>query len=919
MSARAVTPRTGRQAAGRPASRRTLAAPGGLRTEFLVEPIAIDTASPRFSWSIEQPGRGVVDTHGQVVVAALDPASGDPGRVLWDSGRHPSDGLPRAAYGGPPLAAGRTYTWRVRWWDARGRVSPWSGWARFGTGLRPEDWAARWITKRRFATIRVPGTFLLGEYLGDYVHRHAAYLRTEFALHGPVRRAVLHHCGLGFAEVRLNGARVGDSVLDPGQTDYGRGALYVAHDVTALLRAENALGVLLGNGRHEACYGFGPPRLILQLEIEYTDGSRDRVTSDPARWRAAHGALAENGIYLGERYDARLERPGWDRPGFDDRGWERAVAVDGPPLRVQALEPIRVTRSIRPRAITRPKPGTFVFDFGENVAGWARLAVRGRRGREVRLRFAETLLPDGTINTAPNENARAMDVYVLRGGGPETWEPRFTYHGFRYVELTGFPGVPTKRALLARVVHSAVDSTGSFSCSHPLINQIHENVRRSQLSNLHSVPTDCCQRDERLGWLGDVQLAAEQSVFNFGMAPFYEKLLADIRDAQRADGALPDAVPAFVKRLYPADPAWGTAYVTIAWLLYLYYGDARVLHEHYDGMRRWVDFLDRHARGGIQSTLGKYGDWCPPGSIPPRKTPLALTATVYALHDTRRLAEIAALLGRRGDARVLAARARRIERAFNHTFMDRGRYTSLSQRPQDRDPSQTSQALPLALGLVPGRFRRRAIEELVFSVERRCDAHLDTGILGTRYVPEVLSDTGHHELAFRLATQTSYPGWGYMIAEGATTLWERWELLAGPSMNSHNHVMLGSIDAWFYRYLAGVRCRAPGWRALEIKPHLARGLDHAAAEVRTVRGTVRAAWERRERVVALAAEIPIGARAEIFLPAPGSPATVRESGRVVVRRDRPGARAAGLTFAGREDAWLRFAAGSGQYDFQVRW
>jgi alpha-L-rhamnosidase len=728
---------------------------------------------------------------------------------------------------------------------------------------------------------------------------------------------VIFVCGLGFAEVRLNGRKVGDHVLDPGQTDYARWALYSAYDVTGDLGERAAIGVVLGNGRHESCYGFGSPRLILQLRIDYEDGSRDLVVSDAERWRCSHGPVLENGIYLGERYDARLEFRGWDLPGFNDRGWERPSATDGPPLHAQALEPIRVARGIVPKSVTRPGPGVWIFDFGENIAGWARLSVGGPRGTEVRLRFAETLHPDGTLNTLNNENARATDFYVLKGEGIEVWEPRFTYHGFRYVELTGFPGVPTKDALEARVVHSAVERTGTFHCSNPLINRIHENVLRGQLSNLHSVPTDCCQRDERMGWLGDAQLAAEESIFNFALAPLYEKLLEDIRQAQRGDGSLPDAVPAYVKRLYPADPAWATAYVTIAWYLYLYYGDTRVLERHYGPMRRYVDFLHRQAERGIQRRLGKYGDWCPPGSIAPRKTPLAFTATWYYLHDTMLLGRIAAVLGRKRDAQLLSARGTRITRAFNREFMVEGCYSSLSQRSRDRDPSQTSQALPLHLDIVPRHLRRRAFEELVYAVERRSDAHLDTGIIGTRYVPEVLSENGRHDLAFRLATRTSYPSWGYMIAEGATTVWERWEKLTGPSMNSHNHIMLGSIDAWFYKFLAGFSCLEPGWRALAIRPYLAAGLEFVAAKVRTVRGHVGSCWEMTSDGLVLSAEIPVGARADIFVPVGDSSSEVKESGRSVARERRAERRVPAIEFVGAEGDWLRFRTGSGAYQFEV--
>lgn len=394
---------------------------------------------------------------------------------------------------------------------------------------------------------------------------------------------------------------------EPAWTDYHRNALYSTYDITDLLKSRTAVGIILENGRHIRNYGHNVPKAACRIEVEYTSGAREIVQTDGS-WKASHGPILENGIYCGERYDARLEAAGWSEPGFDDASWEKASFLQGPPLSSQMMPPIRVCETIDPVKVTSPKPGVHVFDFGQNFTGWARLSVRGPRGTEVRLRHAELLNEDGTLNTLPNENADSEDVYVLKGGDVETYEPRFTYHGFRYIELIGFPGKPGVDALQGRFVHSDVPRTGSFRSSNDLINRVHRNILWGQLSNLMSIPTDCPQRDERHGWLGDAHLSAEEAILNFDMAAFYTKYLEDIRLAQKEDGSLPDVVPAYLPKLYPADPAWSSAYAILVWLMYRYYGDTRVIERHYLPLKRYVEFLGRNAEDHIIRKLGKYGD-----------------------------------------------------------------------------------------------------------------------------------------------------------------------------------------------------------------------------------------------------------------------------------------------------------------------
>lgn len=888
--------------------------PDRLRCEYLGEPLGVDTAAPRLAWLVESPDRGDRPTAWQVLVAsspqllALD--QGD----LWDTGRTEAAGMPSVEYAGRPLPSSSRCFWKVRWWDGQDRPSPWSEQASFVTGfLYPGDWRPKWITARQVSEFRSRGTVLLGHAGPDEVQACGLYLRREFALRERAALAVIFISGLGHYELRLNGEKVGTSVLDPGWTDFRKKALYASHDVTGLVRDKNAIGVILGNGRHVPGYGYDRPKLACRIEVEYESGEREVLFADES-WRTSGGPLRENGLYYGERYDARIDIDGWDRPGFDDRGWDKAVSVEGYPLASQMMPPVRVCDRLAPRSVSRLPSGAAVFDFGQNFSGWTRLRVAGPAGTEVRLRHAELLNEDGTLNLGPNENAEATDVYILRGGGTEVHEPRFTYHGFRYVEMTGYPGEPGSDALEGLFVHSDVARTGWFRSSNELINKIHENVLWGQLSNLMSIPTDCPQRDERHGWLGDAHLSAEEAVYNFDMAAFYAKFLDDIRLAQREDGSLPDIAPAYLPRLYPADPAWSSAYAALVELLWTHYGDSRAVAAHYAGLKRYVEFLGRNADRGIVRKLGKYGDWCPPGGIVPKKTPVELTSTWYYYHDVLVLGRLAAVLGRSEEAREYARLAETIKTAFNGAFLGETQYEAVRMSAVDTYPNQTSNVLPLYLDMVPAIKKDAVVASLVQSVVRQQDYHLDTGILGTRYLLDVLTAQGQAETAWRVATQRSYPGWGYMLAEGATTLWERWEKLTGPAMNSQNHIMLGSIDAWFYRVLAGLSPLGPGWRKVRIRPHPLGDLSFVEARVDTVSGRIAAAWRRTNDAFALELTVPAGSTAEVHVPLlfPGS---VVESGEPVWPAGRAEKPVAGIVSARAEGDRAVFEVRSGTYRF----
>lgn len=883
-----------------------LEGPVELFCEYCVDPVGLQVSRPRFSWKLTHPERGRMQSAYQILVASSEDNLAKDFGDMWDSGKVDSNQSVNVEYAGKPLESGKIYYWKVRWWDDKGQASSWSRTAKFEMGLlKPEDWRAKWIGGGNL-------------------------LRKEFILDGKVKRARAYVSGLGYYELKINGCRIGDRKLDPGWTDYEKIVLYAVYDVTCYLKeGRNVVGLMLGNGRYNvkphrrkppspapAHKHYGEPRAILQMMIEFYDGRQELIVTDES-WKASKGPIIDDDIYDGEVYDARLEKDGWDLPGYDDSSWENVKLVEPPGgtlISQAAFPPIRAVKTLQPANISNPKPGVYVVDFGQNFTGWVRLYVYGPRGAEVKLRYAELLNPNGTINTAPNVGAKAADTYILRGNGVEIYEPRFTYHGFRYVEVTGYPGVLSINNIEGVVVHTDVEPTGGFSCSNQLINSIHRNVLWGQVSNLMSIPTDCPQRDERMGWMGDAQLSAEEAIYNFNMVNFYAKWLRDIKAAQIEDGSVPDVVPPYWS-LYPADPAWGTACVIIPWYLYLYYGDKRILEENYDVMKRWVDFLTSKAEDYILK-FSKYGDWCPPGQIVSLNTPGEIVSTLCYYEDALLLSRIACVLGKNDDAKKYAELAEKIKDAFNKKYL-RGDYYAVSEAA---GYSQTANAIPLYFDIVPSDKREGVLKRLLNDVMVARDYHLNTGIVGTRYFFDALTKCGYADVAYRVAAQTTYPSWGYMIREGATTIWERWEYLTGSGMNSHNHIMFGSVDAWFYKALAGINAdpSRPGFEKVIIKPHIVGDLTHVSASLKTIRGLIASSWWREKDSLTLEVNIPVNSVGEVYVPVIGAWNPVVKEGETIVWRDGELVqKVQGVTSARREGDHIVFNVGSGKYVFRV--
>ncbi|MFW9951714.1 MAG: family 78 glycoside hydrolase catalytic domain, partial [Candidatus Thorarchaeota archaeon] len=606
------------------------------------------------------------------------------------------------------------------------------------------------------------------------------------------------------------------------------------------------------------------------------------------------------------------EKMGWDKPEFNYSSWINAVAVSGHRLASQMMEPIRITKVLKPVKIHTPKPGMYVFDFAQNFTGFCKLKVRGSKGIRVQLRFSELIHEDGALNLATNGEALATDVYILKGEGEETYTPHFTYHGFRYVELTGFPGVPTLETLTGLFFHSDVPQASNFHSSNQLINQIHKNIIWGQLSNLMSIPTDCPQRAERQGWMGDAQLTTEEAIFNFDMARFYIKYLRDIQLSQKEDGSLSDVVPPYWS-LYPADPAWGTAYITIAWYLYYYYNDTQILRKHYDSMKKYIEFLSSISQDDL-ILMGKYGDWCPPCCIVSRRTPVELTSSWYYYHDTFLLSKIANVLGKVEDTKNFEIKLENIKNAFNNKFL-KNVYDTEKLSPADTTVSQTSNVLPLYLDMVPEKKRKHVMKTLLNSIQNEFDYHLNTGIVGTRYIFDVLTDNGYPDIIYKIINQTSFPGYGYMIKEGATTLWERWEKLEGAGMNSHNHIMLGSVDPWLFKSLSGINPLEPSWKSIRIKPFIPSNIDYISASLNTIRGDLYVSWEKLSKKFKLVCQIPLGCTAELWFPKGFNASKLKESDNIIWEQGKHNISHNFIEFLEEDDDYLLFKLGSGYYDF----
>jgi alpha-L-rhamnosidase len=880
---------------------------GDLTCEYRTNPLGIDVTAPRFSW------RMVSDRHGARQTAYRIHAASDPERLgegkadRWDSGKIESDQSVHVAYDGRRLQSRERVYWNVMIWDESGSVSQSEpAWFEMGL-LRRKDWKAKWI-----------GAALIG---GPRTTVPAPYLRKPFVLSGTIKAARLYVTALGLYECSINGQAVSDDVFTPGWTDYGKRVQYKVYDVTHVLHeGENAIGAILGDGWAVGHLGWDHrqkytdrPRLLAQLEIALLDGSVITVATDRT-WKYQFGPLVENDFLMGEAYDARLEMPGWDAPGFDDKSWLRVelfddpgaarVATNGPTVRrIEKLTPVS-----DPVERGRFNSLRYIFDLGQNMVGRVRFRGSAPAGTTIRLRFAEVLDADGSLYTINLREARATDVYTFKGEGEEVWEPRFTFHGFRYVELSGYPGEATRDTITGIVLHSEMAPIGEFECSDPLINQLQHNILWGQKGNFVDVPTDCPQRDERQGWTGDIQVFAHTAAFNLNIASFMTKWMQDVADSQSEQGCIPPIVPKAIAHTDDGGPAWADAAIICPWTVYLAYGDKRILENNYMSMTRFMDFMLATSPGYIRCApeyegWPGFGDWLSINADTPRD----LIGTAFLAYDASLMAQIAVLLGKARAAAQYRKLFADVKEAFGDRYLkgsklpevsalasplrqmmdgadslSRGTLKAVDYGPVTSEvfntalftPTQTSYVLALHFNLLPEKLRSLAAAELVTDIERR-GMHLSTGFVGSPYLPHVLSSSGRLDTAYALLSQKTWPSWLYAVAQGATTIWERWDGwteengFQDPEMNSFNHYAYGAIGAWLYNTVAGIEIdpEQPGYKHAILRPQPGGGLTHASGKLKTPYGDLISEWKIDNGTFNWMVVVPPNTTATVHLPA----------------------------------------------------
>ncbi len=884
-----------------------------LRCEYKVNPLGVDIEQPRFSWNLSSSSRGVVQTAYEVFVASSAEKLAENTADVWDSKKVASDKSIHIYYDGSKLESNKKYYWKVKVWDQNGHVheSEPTFWT---SGLFNEsDWKANWIGLDK----------AIGDDDPDASHRilSARMLRHEFEVEKKIESATAFISGMGLFEFYVNGEKIGDQVLAPGLTEYNKRTFYMTFDVTNNLHSDkNAIGVILGNGRYFAPRGdvptytktYGFPKLICQLELVYEDGATRTIITDESWKLTTNGPIRKNNEFDGEYYDARMEMGGWNKPGYDDSDWMNATLVDKPgeKLVAQPNEAIKIMEEVNPIAVNGIKSGEFIFDMGQNMVGWVELFVKGKKGDKVTLRFAETLNDDGSLFLDNIRSAEVTDTYILKGDGKERWEPKFTYHGFRFVEMTGYPGEPTLSSIKGKVVHDAVEVTGSFSCSNPLINSIYKNAYWGIRGNYRSMPTDCPQRDERQGWLGDRSAECTGESYIFNISKLYNKWVTDMKDAQLESGSIPDVAPSYWP-IYSDNTTWPGTFLFAPDMLYTQYGDLRTIETNYPHMQKWITHMSQFINNGIMPK-DTYGDWCvPPEDItlihtgdPKRITSSEFIGTAYFYQELKLMEKFAKLLGKTDDAAGYAKTAGKMKIAFNEKFLDK-RDLKYSNN------THTANILALNFDLVPDEHKEKIIDNLLQKILAESDNHIGNGLIGGQWLMRTLTNTGHADVAYTLAAQNTYPSWGYMVEQGATTIWELWNGDHGdPGMNSGNHVMLlGDLIIWYYENLAGIKAdpEIPAFKHIIMKPYVLGDLTYVNASYNSMYGKIESSWKLSQNKFQWEVTIPANITATIYAP------TLDKED--VMEGNSKASRAESVKFIRWEDHRAVFEIESGHYSF----
>lgn len=846
-----------------------------LQCEMLTDPEGIDVTEPRLSWQIQSDARQTQQTAYQITVASTAAKLQANQPDLWDSGKVESGESVHLRYNGKRLENRQDAYWKVTVWTNKGVVQSAPA-AHFSMGiLTYADWkSTRWIGYDKTAA---------GDSLTQFSRLSARYLRKEFDLKKKIKNAKVYIMGLGLYELYINGGKIGDQVLAPVPTDYTQNIKYNVFDVTAQLKeGKNVLGTILGNGRFFTMRQdfkpykiktFGFPKMALQLAIAYTDGTTEIIRTDDTWQLTTDGPILSNNEYDGESYDARKEMNGWNTVDFNPKTWVKATYVQEPGgfYEAQMTPNMKIMGEVKPISISKAQNGNYILDMGQNMVGWLQLKAKGNPGDQITMKFAESLQADGTLYTENLRDARVTDSYTLKGGDQETWEPRFVFHGFRFVEISGYKSQPALTDFVGKVVYDGIKTTGTFASSDATMNQIFKNAYWGIRGNYKGMPIDCPQRNERQPWLGDRTTGAYGESFLFNNQTLYAKWLDDIKNAQTADGGIPDVAPAFW-RYYGDNVTWPGTYITVADMLYQQFADQKVIEKHYPSMKKWIVYMEENYLVNDLMTKDKYGDWCvPPESLelihakdPARNTDGELLASAYYYQLLQLMKKFAAITqADAADGVYYDTLAQKIKAAFQAKFF----HTATNSYANN---TVTANVLPLAFGMVPKHLEAKVFENIVHEVEGTYNGHISTGVIGTQYLMRTLSAYGRSDLAYKLASNTTYPSWGYMAKNGATTIWELWNgNTADPKMNSQNHVMLlGDLLIWYYENMAGIKSnpQTPGFRQIIMKPDFASGLKAAAASYESIHGLIKSDWKITAARLQWKVTIPANTTALVYLP-----------------------------------------------------
>nr|WP_294895650.1 glycoside hydrolase family 78 protein [uncultured Pedobacter sp.] len=886
-----------------------------LQVEQLVNPLGIDVKQPFLSWQMISPKRGVEQKAYQVLVASSEEKLANNEGDLWNSGKVNSSESVFVKYNGKELTSRAKCFWKVKTWTNVGE-SQWSATHFWTMGLLYyKDWPKTWIGfDRAFPWDSIENDSRLS----------ARYFRKEFESNKVVKSATASIVGLGLYELFINGKKVSDDVLAPSPTDYTKNIKANTYDVTSYIQnGKNAVGAVLGNGRffamrqNEKPYKiktFGFPKMLLNLHLVYTDGSTEDIDTDNSWKGTADGPIITNNEYDGEEYDARKEFAGWNNIGFDDSKWLDAEYVQEPggTIEAQMNENMKVMKTLQPVSITKLSGGRYILDMGQNMVGWLQIKVKGVKGQQIKLRFAESLQDNGELFTANLRNAKNTDVYTLKGGEEEIREPTFVYRGFRFVELSGYTYQPKIEDFVGKMVYDNIKTIGTFETSNPLVNQIFKNAWWSIAGNYKGMPLDCPQRNERMPWLGDRGEVAYGESFVFDNERIYTKWLEDIRNSQKEDGAIPDVAPAFW-RYYSDNMTWAGVIVLITDMLHHQTGNVQVVKDNYPAIKKWMEYMkDRYLEDGIM-TKDSYGDWCAPpvtieagrGKSADKKYPSELISTAYYYHFLRLMMDFSKIAGNEADFKEFETLSFKVKDAFNKKFYnEKGFYGD--------DNKLTDNIIPLYFGMVPKTETDKVFKNIVYTVEVTNKEHLSNGLVGIQWLMRCLNDYGRPDLAYTIATQKTYPSWGYMIENGATTIWELWNgNTAHPRMNSQNHVMmLGDLLVWYYENLAGIKAGTPGFKKIIMKPEIVDGLNYVNASFNSPYGEIKSNWKKDKNTFTWNISIPANTTAEVYLPAK-TEKSIKENNKNITNAE-------GVEFIRKDGDRMVYKVNSGDYTFQIR-